>query len=252
MKIDSETLNVLEQAKFVGTHLYLTHLGTLDRKLYTDVNKVLEAMGGKWNRSAKAHIFDGIPSDILEPVLLTGEYSRTKQDFGQFDSPPEVVARVMELSEIGEFPAPAYVLEPSAGVGNIALAAQAAGARVTTYEMDPKRVTALRAAGINAVNEGNFLLATLPQMFDLVLMNPPFAKQADIDHVLHAASFLKPGGRLVSVMSASVMFRENKKTSDFRDWVHDQPTGTIEELPADAFKASGTAVRACIIAVDVP
>lgn len=160
----------------------------------------------------------------------------------------------MELSEIEDFPGTPMVLEPSAGVGNIAVAAKDAGGRVTAVEIDKKRAERLRERGINAVNEGNFLLmGPSPAFsFDLILMNPPFARQVDIDHVMHAASFAKPGGRLVSVMSASVLFRDNKKTADFRDWVHSMPTGTMEQLPEGAFKESGTAVRACIIAVDLP
>lgn len=251
MKISNDVLAVLEKAEVDGRRLMLGPPGSLDRKLYVETNKALEAMGGKWAKSAKAHVFDSDAGPIIAQLLDSGECSRVKQDLGQFESPPAVVSRIMELSEIGEFPGAPAVLEPSAGSGNIALAALAAGARVTAYEIDPKRVAALRKAGVPAVNEGDFLTSHLPAMFDLVLMNPPFAKQADIDHVLHAAKFLKAGGRLVSVMSASVMFRDNKKTQAFRDWVHEQPTGTMEMLPDDAFKASGTAVRACIVAVDI-
>ena len=34
-------------------------------------------------------------------------------------------------------------------------------------------------------------------MFDAVLMNPPFAQGADIEHITRALKMLKPGGRLV-------------------------------------------------------
>jgi predicted RNA methylase len=252
MKISDEVMKVLGSAEVVGANLYMTHLGTLDRKLYTEVNKVLEAIGGKWNRSAKAHVFPEAASNVIDPILLTGEYSRTKQDFGQFDTPPEVVARVMELSEIDEFNGRPMVLEPSAGLGNIARAAADRGAGVTTIEIDAKRNAALKAAGF-AVNHGDFL-AFHPSdafRFDLVLMNPPFAGQADIDHVTHALKFVKPGGRLVAVMSAAVLYRDNEKTRKFRDLIGKQATGVWEELDAGAFKASGTMVRACIVAVDV-
>jgi hypothetical protein len=50
-------------------------------------------------------------------------------------------------------------------------------------------------------------------------MNLPFAKQDDIRHVLHALKFLKPGGHLVAIMSASTMFRANKLATDFRELV---------------------------------
>jgi hypothetical protein len=38
--------------------------------------------------------------------------------------------------------------------------------------------------------------------FDRVLMNPPFEKQQDIDHVRRAFDHLKPGGRLSSGQTA--------------------------------------------------
>jgi predicted RNA methylase len=242
LKIAQDVLEVLDRAEVNGDRLVLT--GQLDRKLYTDVNKVLEAIGGKWNRSAKAHVFDMPVSDVLDPIMETGQYSRTKQDFGQFDSPPDVVSRVIHLAEI--YPG-MTVLEPSAGIGNLAGAAKRLGALVTTYEIDPKREAELRKV-VNAVNVSDFLSATPTAnwKFDRIVMNPPFAGQADIRHVLHAANFLKPDGILVSVMSAGVMFRENRKTVEFRQFVADHG-GTIEKLPEGSFVASGTPINTCIV-----
>ena len=245
MKIAQEVLEVLDRAEVDGNTLKLT--GTLDRKLYQDVNKVLEAIGGKWSRGAKAHVFDDLVVDVLDPIMETGEYSRTKQDFGQFDSPEDVVARVIQLAGIEPGMA---VLEPSAGIGNIAYAAEAAGGKVTAIEIDPKRCEKLKGtASVNA-HHHDFLQQTPLPHFDRVVMNPPFAKQADIDHVLHAAKCLKSGGRLVAVMSASVMFRENRKTADFRAFVAAHG-GTIEKLPDSSFVASGTQVNTCVVAFDV-
>jgi hypothetical protein len=76
-------------------------------------------------------------------------------------------------------------------------------------------------------------------------MNPPFARQADIDHVLHAMQFLRRGGLLVAIMSASVKFRSNAKTAAFR-----RLGGRILELPDGSFKTSGTMVNACIVVID--
>jgi len=242
IKISEDVLRVLSAAEFDGPRMRLT--GQLDRKLYVDTNKVLEAAGGKWNRSAKAHVFDGEAFAAMDAIILTGEFTRTKQDFGQFDSPEEVVGRVIQLADID---AGMAVLEPSAGIGNIASAAKRCGAHVTCWEIDAKRAESL--SGIAAsLNVGDFLLATVPSSFkfDRVVMNPPFARQDDIRHVLHAAKFLKPGGRLVSVMSAGVLFRDNRLTTDFRSFVEDRD-GSFERLPENAFKESGTAVNACIV-----
>ena len=45
--------------------------------------------------------------------------------------------------------------------------------------------------------------------FDRVVMNPPFCRGRDLDHVRHALRFVAPGGRLVAIMSAGVAFRED-------------------------------------------
>ena len=48
-KIPENVLNVLGECRADGNLLYLPSV-QLDRKTYTEVNKVLENMGGKWNR----------------------------------------------------------------------------------------------------------------------------------------------------------------------------------------------------------
>ena len=55
MKVSRDVLNVLDAAQVSGNKVVL--VGALDRKLYTSVDKVLQAAGGKWDRKAKAHVF---------------------------------------------------------------------------------------------------------------------------------------------------------------------------------------------------
>ena len=47
-------------------------------------------------------------------------------------------------------------------------------------------------------------------------MNPPFENGRDIDHVTHALSLLKPGGRLVAIMSEGVFSVSSKRQSIYR------------------------------------
>lgn len=247
LKIEAAVLAVLDAASVNGNLLVLN--GQLDRDLYLKVNKVLDAIGGKWSRKVKAHLFDEPVQEMLDAILETGTYSRVKQDFGQFDSTPAVVDRIIELAGLL---IERLVLEPSAGIGNIVEAAERRGAIVTAWEVDAKRLHALkdRCDLAGGAHLSDFLsVHPIDRPFDVVLMNPPFAKQVDIDHVLHAFKFLKPGGRLVSVMSQGVMFRTNRKAAEFRAFV-EQHGGRFEELPAGSFSASGTEVRACIVVID--
>lgn len=253
-KIDNHILAILSRCTFDGPKLYLPSM--LDRPDYVAVNKVLEASGGKWNKAAKAHVFDEDAADAIEQALATGEFHRVKQDLGQFDTPPAVVARLIELAEIrpGD-----EVLEPSAGIGNIVSSLiEAKVHSVRAVEIDQKRREFMMArfadrSRQDLVRYGDKDFLTIPPrpIFDRVVMNPPFAKQADIDHVTHALKFLRPGGRLVAVMSAAVMWRQNRKTTTFTDLIMSTYDGNMEALPEGSFASSGTNVNACIVTVDV-
>lgn len=142
-------------------------------------------------------------------------------------------------------------LEPSAGQGAIAMAVAKVAGGVMCVELLEQNVAKLRETF--DVYHGDFLQVSpnVHPIYDRIVMNPPFEKQADIKHVLHAFDFLKPGGRLVSIMSASVLFRSNKLTQEFRDFV-EQHGGSIEPLPEGSFKSSGTMVNTVVVVIDKP
>ena len=141
------------------------------------------------------------------------------------------------------------VLEPSAGKGAIASACAEVGAIVDCVELMAENYKELyNNCQFSEVLHKDFLGIGPTPIFDRVVMNPPFAKQADIKHVQHALKFLKPGGLLVSVMSAGVTFRNNKLTAGFRNLIEERG-GDIEELPEGAFKESGTMVRTVIVTI---
>lgn len=252
--IPNEVLAVLSAAEITaGIGLRLT--GKLERKLYEATNKVLVAAGGQWNRKAQAHIFAGDVAEIVEGLIETGEYHRTKQDLGQFDTPPALASFVVSRAEVWGM----SVLEPSAGLGNLARQALNRGAKeVIAIEVDTKRCDALRESFRQWQGPGaaravwkDFLTIPSEPTFDCVVMNPPFAKRADIAHVRHAARFLRPGGNLVSVMSAGIAFRQDRASVEFRDWIKAH-SGWIEPLPDDSFKESGTGVRTVLVKMVAP
>ena len=247
MKISNDVLDVLSNATTSGNALSLS--GQLERGLYQRANKVIEAAGGKWNRKAQCHLFDGDAADAMDQIILTGEVT-VIQDFGYFPTPAVIVEQLIDLAEL--IPG-MHVLEPSAGQGAIAVKALRVGARVDCVELLPENVRALTgaiaSAGVNATVEMlDFLTIPPVQCYDRVIMNPPFARQADIHHVNHAMKFLKPDGILVSVMSAGVMFRTNRLTVDFKNMV-DAHDGEIIPLPEGSFKESGTMVNTVIVKI---
>ena len=182
------------------------------------------------------------------------------KNFGFFPTPPALVSRVLEAGHVGtratwsgDYPR-LSILEPSAGLGAIALAGAKAGHRVTAVEIQAPHATHLReAGGLQRVICGDFLELSPDQtgLFDRVLMNPPFDGGRDVDHVTHALRFLAPGGRLVAIMGAGVEFREDRKTTDFRAMV-ERFGGAFQDLPAGAFAESGTNVNTALLTLRAP
>jgi predicted RNA methylase len=143
------------------------------------------------------------------------------------------------------------VLEPSAGLGAIASKVAPLVASVECIERDRELAARLRATpgrGDGDVLCADFLGVPPGAVYDRVLMNPPFSRQADIKHVTHALGFVKPGGMVVAVMSAGAEFRQDKTATEFRKLVADRG-GWIERLPDDAFESSGTSVRTVLAVI---
>ncbi|MET3209799.1 UNVERIFIED_CONTAM: hypothetical protein ABIC26_002746 [Paenibacillus sp. PvR008] len=84
--------------------------------------------------------------------------------------------------------------------------------------------------------------------YDKVIMNPPFEKGKDVDHVLKAYDCLKDGGRLIAIMSPHWTFASDSKSIHFRSWLNDK--GYYEKLPEGSFKESGTGANTVLVVID--
>ena len=224
----------------------------LDRDTYVRVNKVLLALGGKWDRRKhiQGHVFTEDPRTQFEAIQENG---KVEADL-YFPTPPAVVDEMIALS-VGPSPSPIRVLEPSAGEGAIVDALARHGldqSLIDVIELHPRRRAILESKGYNVVGK-DFMDFEPQPIYDCVLMNPPFEKQQDIDHVQRAFQCLKPGGRLVAIMSPSPFFTENSKAVAFRKWLdYLYPCVDWSELPAGTFKESGTMVQSRLIVIDRP
>ncbi|WP_417790270.1 LPD38 domain-containing protein [Terasakiella pusilla] len=127
------------------------------------------------------------------------------------------------------------VLEPSAGKGDIADVLREAGAKVDVVEIQHSLREVLEEKGHNVVEFDFLKLDPKDKQYDRIVMNPPFEKYQDVEHVKHAYTLLKPGGRLVAIMSASPFNNSQKKAEDFRSWLYDHEH-TAEQNPEGSFK----------------
>jgi hypothetical protein len=187
------------------------------------------------------------------------------RNFGLFPTPDSLADWVIREAHLYSDD-PLQVLEPSAGTGQLArrvagyeVAANGrrdrretkpAGHRVTAVEIQPELAADLRRAGYCArVLARDFLAMPAEPIYDRVVMNPPFDRGRDIDHAHHALRFVKPGGRLVAIMSASAEYASTPKAEAFRAQV-EKLGGRFQDLPEGSFRECGTNVNVVLLTVD--
>jgi 16S rRNA G966 N2-methylase RsmD len=257
MKIHESVLPILSTLVFTGQNVMISE--QIERKLYVRTNEVLEALGGKWNRKAKAHVFECDPIAAVENALLLGEVT-TAKDLGYFPTPTSLAAKLVKLAGVQKGD---RCLEPSCGDGRIVMAMLEAGAGyVLAVEVDGARLNAMLGRSVAAYGEtdkASFCLHSVQQdflkpivltaapnkPFDRVVMNPPFLP-GYIQHVEKAFSMLRPRGVLVSVLPNGVTFRNDRPHREFRDFVTSLD-GEIKPLPEGSFKESGTNAATCTV-----
>jgi hypothetical protein len=176
---------------------------------------------------------------------------------GFFPTPTAVVAQMIDRADLHSG---VSVLEPSAGKGDIADAIrEVIGKPVSVIEVVPRLRDILEAKGHNlqppANAEESYDFLAYRFNVDRILMNPPFEKGQDAEHIRHAYECLAPGGRLVAVCSAGPFFRSDRKSEEFRAFI-DRTGADVEDLPADAFQGPGafrhTGVATKLVTIDKP
>jgi len=250
--IDSDIREILKQGH-TDENIYFLPTIQLSREDYVKVNKVLEISGGKWNRGKKGHVFAS--NEAAKAMIRIADQENVvdkKKTYQFFETPKEVAEQMVELADIRD---EMMVLEPSAGHGAIAEAIARYDIEKPIYnvglilvDIDPEKCEVLEEKKIAPVVCADFLgtFADEYGKFDRIIMNPPFTKGQDAEHVFHAYSkCLENGGRLVSVMSGSIKFNQQKKYQKVRELI--EKNGEIIDLPEFSFKESGTNVNTVIV-----
>jgi hypothetical protein len=244
MKLDADVRSVLEAATVEGTRLHLR--GQLDRKLYVRVAKALELMGGKWNRREAAHIFEDRAEDVVADAVATGAVVDFRKEFQFFETPTNIARLLVAEAYLQQGQS---ILEPSAGRGSIVGVIRDRGFEPEACELWEANRKVLVGRGVLLIAD-DFLSLTAAK-WDRIIANPPFSRQQDVIHVTHMWSLLRPGGRLVSVMSPGWTFRQDRRATEFRNLVEEHE-GRWRMLPDGSFKESGTAVSVGFLVLDRP
>lgn len=248
VEISADVEAVLRAGSWRGP-VFILPDGQLARPLYVAVDKVLKALGGKWNKGAGGHAFADDKAAELLAALDAGAIIDTKKTLEQFFTPPWLAKKLAAALN----PKPgSLVLEPSAGGGALVVAALDRDCLVHAIEIDRGLwgnllIMAEGRSGLVALlADFTKFESPLGPIYDAVIMNPPFGNGADMAHVRRAFGMLRTDGRLGAIMSPHWTFAENAAAREFRDWV----TGLIAageaywtEIEGGAFRESGTMVR---------
>ncbi|WP_088362984.1 rRNA adenine N-6-methyltransferase family protein [Bacillus cereus] len=186
------------------------------------------------------------PEQIKKELLhrKQNEVARMKIP-GYFPTPKNIVKKMLEEAEISS---EMKVLEPSAGAGHIAEEIKKVSNNLDVVEYSMTLRELLKEKGFNLAGQ-DFL--EVKDSYDRIVMNPPFEKGQDIEHVMHAFSLLNPGGRVVSIMSEGPFSRSDKQAQAFREFL-EESGGLSEKLPEGAFKVSdrSTSVNTRLVVID--
>lgn len=155
-------------------------------------------------------------------------------------TPPELAKELVALAGVRK---DSRVLEPEAGIGNIADVAKEVTDHVDCIERMTDFCEILKLKKHNVIGNDLLTAETAP-IYDAVVMNPPFSEECE--HIKRAFDFLRPGGSLVAVCSSSIQWKSTRKYEQFRDWLSEHPH-SIDECGA---KFEMTGVHTVVLVVD--
>jgi len=171
-------------------------------------------------------ILESIRQEILEVIPTQTKRTEEQDRLQQFSTPPNIAYIAAWVANISSRD---VALEPSAGIGGLAVFAKSAGAKeVIVNEFSPRRAEVLKEMGFDRVFTENAeqLNNVLPKDIKptVIIMNPPFSSTARIRskndtknailHIEQALKKLAPGGRLVAIVGQGM----SDSAANFKGW----------------------------------
>jgi len=237
---------VLQNCTVEGTVIKLPNI-QLDRKLWQEVAKSLELIGGRW-KGGEVLGFEFLtdPKDLLEEIVY-GVKRNVKKEFQFFTTPDKLADALVYLANLKDYDT---ILEPSAGQGEIIKAInKVCGVKVDCFELMNENIIVLKKTGLNFNLIGKDFFKHNGKTYSKIIANPPFTKNQDIDHLKEMYKCLSRGGRLVCVTSESWVKGTQKKQVDFKEWL-EKVGAEILNIKKGRFKESETMVGGLIIIIN--
>ncbi len=164
--------------------------------------------------------------DMLNKIPTQSKRTEEMEKFQQYSTPPSIAYIANWVANITNKD---VVLEPSAGIGGLAVFAKKEGAKVIVNELSERRLEILKKMGFD--QEFNFDAEQIDNLLPddikptVVIMNPPFSsaalrmgdKTATANakrHIQQALNRLEDGGRLVAIVGQGM----SEDAALFKDW----------------------------------
>lgn len=236
--------DILKSCTWDGEILTLPKV-QLNKKSYLKVKDWIMEAGGSWNGTRQGFTFEA-GGDRVVRMLLNGERCNLKKEFQYFETPEQIADIV--VSKFTSITPKMRILEPSAGRGALikAVTRRCPDARVDYFELMPENRFYLEKMEQARFIGTDFCKCHDTWRWDIIVANPPFSKNQDIDHVRIMYEHLAPGGELSAIVSNHWKLSDERNCRDFRQWLQDVKA-EVQDLDRGEFKESGTDVATSII-----
>lgn len=166
-----------------------TYTGKSYNYITDEVKEILEYLG--------CHSFDyknfECDYDITEAIRFIITNGIVEYKTNQYYPTPKNIVESIK-SHVGDVTG-LKILEPSAGMGNIAEEYD----NIDCIEKEELNTIVLKSKGLNVVN-GDFLFYKCKNEYDLIIMNPPYNNKQWQSHVNHALNAIKTTGTIYALL----------------------------------------------------
>ena len=183
--------------------------------------------------------------------------SSTSEQF--YPTPDTLITKMLEGLKVRDFN---YILEPSAGKGDIADAVvrkiygtdywheSQIRDRIDCVEINPNLQHILIGKGYRVVHD-DFLSYRTKKQYDLIAMNPPF-NNGDM-HLLHALDLVREGGTVICILNAETLRNTYTKSRQLLMQKLNEYGASIEYLQNEFIDAERkTDVEIALVKVTTP
>ena len=211
--------------------------------------------------AAQARAFLSRMEQLLNLLPTQTKRTAEMESYQQFSTPPNIAYLAAWAANVAPTD---VVLEPSAGIGGLALWPKAWGAAVYANELSTRRLAFLNRLGLdgtfnlNAEQIDNLLPESIKPT--VIIMNPPFSSTAGRTstnktanakrHIEQALERLEPRGRLVAILGRGM----SEDAASFKSWWADlkREYNVLANIQLDGsnYKKYGTNFDVQLVVID--